>query len=504
LNPETLNPESGNSNPERSSYRQIFKATSLFGGVQVFNILIGIVRVKFVAILLGAAGVGIMGLLNAPLQLIISLTGLGIAFSAVRDISEANGSGDLTWIAQTITTLRRWSWFTGLLGAVVTVSLAPLLSQWTFGNHEYTWAFVWLSVTLLLQAISKGQVAILQGTRRLKDMAKASVIGSAVGLLTSIPLYYWYGIKGIVPAMIVTAVTGLFLSWYFSRKVEIEKIEITYRETYTSGLGMAKLGIFMTIAGFITSLAAYVLNAFISNKGGVEQVGLYNAGWGVVGQYTGIIFTAMATDYFPRLSAVQTNDSKVKELVRQQGETAILVMTPLLALLIITMPLVVRLLYTPAFLPIVMFANLTVLGMQFKAITWAMGYVYLAKGNGQLFLAMEIISGIVMLLLNLFFYYLYGLNGLGISFIISYLIGMAFSYFILKWKYHFDFPKEFLKIFLITYIFIIVSFLTVFIPGTIYRYLSGIIILTLITMFSLFKLNDLMDIRSYISSRFKR
>jgi O-antigen/teichoic acid export membrane protein len=125
---EKQNAERATLYAERSSYRQIFKATSLFGGVQVFNIIIGIVRVKFVAVLLGTAGVGIMGLLNAPLELIVSLTGLGIAFSAVRDISEANGSGDQSRIAKTITTLRRWSWFTGFLGAVVTVSFAPLLS----------------------------------------------------------------------------------------------------------------------------------------------------------------------------------------------------------------------------------------------------------------------------------------------------------------------------------------------------------------------------------------
>jgi O-antigen/teichoic acid export membrane protein len=498
-----LKPETEILNPERSSFRQIFKATSLFGGVQVFNILIGMVRVKFVAILLGTTGVGIMGLLNAPSQLIISITGLGIAFSAVRDISEANGGGDQTRIALAITTLRRWSWFTGLLGVTVTLLLAPLLSQWTFGNHDYTWAFIWLSITLLLQAISKGQSAILQGTRRLKDMAKASVIGSALGLITSVPLYYWYGIKGIVPAIIFTSLTGLFLSWSFSRKVEIKKIDITYRETFISGLDMVKLGIFMTIAGFVTYLSAYVLNAFISHRGGVEQVGLYNAGWGVVGQYTGIIFTAMATDYFPRLSAVQSDDKKVRELVRQQGETALLIITPLLALLIITMPLVVRLLYASAFLPIVMFANLTVLGMQFKVISWAMGYVYLAKGNGRLFLTLEVISGIIVLLLNLLFYYAYGLNGLGVSFIISYLISMVFSFLILRWKYNFNFPGEFYGRLITAIVLITASFLTVFIPGIVQRYSAGIIVFIIAALFSLYRLNDLMDVRSYIAGKLR-
>ncbi|NLA47900.1 MAG: oligosaccharide flippase family protein, partial [Bacteroidales bacterium] len=129
---------------EQSSYRQIFKATSLFGGVQVFTILIGIIRVKFVAILLGTEGVGIIGLLNSPLNMIVSITGLGISFSAVRDISEASGSGDQTILSRSVITLRRWSWFTGLFGAIVTIGFAPLLSQWSFGNREYTWAFVWL------------------------------------------------------------------------------------------------------------------------------------------------------------------------------------------------------------------------------------------------------------------------------------------------------------------------------------------------------------------------
>jgi O-antigen/teichoic acid export membrane protein len=492
------------SSSQQSSYRQIFKATSLFGGVQVFQILIGVVRVKFVAVLLGTAGVGIIGLLNAPLQLIMSITGLGIAFSAVRDVSEAHSTGDQRRIALVIKTLRRWSRFTGLLGAVVTISFAPLLSKWSFGNGDYTWAFIWLSVTLLLQAISKGQGAILQGTRRLKDMAKSGVAGSALGLLTSIPLYYVFGIRGIVPAMIITAVTTLFLSWYFSRKVAIEPIQLSFAETYGSGLGMAKLGIYMTLAGFLASLSAYVLNAFISNRSGVEQVGLYNAGWGVIGQYTGIIFAAMATDYFPRLSAIQDDNEKVRELVNQQAETALLIMTPLLALLIITMPIVVRVLYSPSFLPVVMFANLSVLGMQFKAISWAMGYVYLAKGNGKLFLTMEIISGTLIMGLNLLFYYLYGLNGLGISFIISYILGILMSYFVLRIKYDFNLPAIFYWRLISTYGFVVCSFLTIFINNELYRYLAGTVVLILATLFCLYKLNSLIDLHSYIIKKLKK
>lgn len=489
---------------ERSSYRQILKATSLFGGVQVFTILIGIVRVKFVAVLLGTEGVGIIGLLNSPINMIVSITGLGISFSAVRDISEASSGGDQTILSRSVITLRRWSWLTGLFGAIVTIGFAPLLSQWSFGNREYTWTFVWLSVTLLLQAISKGQSAVLQGTRRLKALAKAGVLGSAFGLITSVPLYYWFGINGIVPAFIVTAITGLLLSWYFSKKVPVENIQLSSREVFFSGLKMAKLGISMTIAGFIASLSAYVLNAFISNHGGIEQVGLYNAGWGVVGQYTAIIFAAMATDYFPRLAAIQADNNRVKALVNQQIYSALLVVTPLLILLIIMMPIVVRVLYTPAFLPVVMFAILTVLGIPFKVISWALGYIYLAKGDGRFFMVIEIITGTIILIFNLIFYYLYGLNGLGISFIVTYIIGVFFSFFALRWKYKFSLPNKLLGNFALLYCFLVLSFLAVFINDILLRYTGGVVILVASGYYSFYRLDELMSLKTFISDKIRQ
>jgi O-antigen/teichoic acid export membrane protein len=307
-----------------------------------------------------------------------------------------------------------------------------------------------------------------------------------------------------VPAMLISAVTTLLLSWYFARRVEIEKVKLSSRETYRSGLNMAKLGISMTIAGFLAAFSRFILNAYISHQGGIDQVGLYNAGWGVVGQYTAIVFAAMATDYFPRLSAIHQDNIKVKEFVGQQIETAILILTPLLSLLIVMMPIVVRILYTAEFSPMIMFAYLTILGIQFKTLSWAVGYIYLAKGNGRLFLVLEIISGVLALGLNLLCYYLFGLNGLGISFIVSYVAATVISFLVLKLTYQISFPiKLFGKLFA-AYLFVLLSFATVFFQDIFIRYITGIVALLAATLFSLYKLNELMDIREIIRTKLKR
>ena len=300
---------------EQKSYKQIVKATSLLGGVQVVNIIVGIIRSKFVAVLLGTTGMGILGLFTTTLSLIQITTGLGLSSSAVRDIAEANGSGDSHRIAKTITMFRRWVWVTGFSGTIITISLAPMLSKWTFGTQEYTWSFIWLSVICLLSAISSGQTALLQGMRRLKQMAKSTLFGSILGLFTSVPLYYLYGLKGIVPTLIITALFSLLFSWYFTRHIPIQPIKQTWNDTYYSGLTMAKLGLVLMLNGFMVTFVSYVVTLFINNKGGTSDVGLYRAGWTIATQYTGLVFTAMATDYYPRLAAFNKDNGLYKPVI---------------------------------------------------------------------------------------------------------------------------------------------------------------------------------------------
>src|SRR5574344_1221660 len=129
----------------QSSYRSIFKATSLFGGVQIYQILIQIIKSKFIAVLLGPAGVGIMGLFQSGIQLVQQFSSMGLANSAVRDVSEANGSNDIQRIATTVTVVRKLVWITGLLGLIIAACFAPVLSKFSFGNNDYTIPFIILS-----------------------------------------------------------------------------------------------------------------------------------------------------------------------------------------------------------------------------------------------------------------------------------------------------------------------------------------------------------------------
>ena len=269
----------------QTSYRQIMKATTLFGGVQVFQIIIQIIRSKFIAILLGPAGMGIAGLLNSTIGLIIGMTSFGLGTSAIKNIAKANSSGDEIRVAKVAKVLRRLVWLTGTLGTIVTLVLSPWLSQLTFGNKEYTLAFIWISITLLFTQLSVGQLVILQGMRKLQYLAKANLSGSVLGLLITVPLYYKLGIDGIVPGIIITSIIALSLSWFFARKIAIKPINISRKEALTESKDMLNMGFMISLSSLIALGTSYVVRIFISRLDGVEQVGLYTAGFAIINTY---------------------------------------------------------------------------------------------------------------------------------------------------------------------------------------------------------------------------
>ena len=490
---------------KKASYRHILKATSLFGGVQAIQLLANLVRGKFIALLLGPAGMGISSLFLSSTTMISNITGLGLNFSAVRDISIAAETNDALKISRIIKVYRRWTWGAGLLGVLVTICFAPLLSELTFGNKDYTWAFILLSGTLLLNAFAKGNLTILQGIRKLRETAKSTVIGSIVGLFTTLPLYYFFGVKGIIPAIILASLTAYFASAFYTNKIKQQPVQISLRETINAGQDMVKLGIIMMISVFLGALVTYLVNTFIRYKGGVPDVGLYQAGLSVTNQFIGLIFVAMGSDFFPRLSAISSDNKKVKEMVNEQAEIIILIAAPLLIALIVTAPLIIRILLSPEFYPIVEFIRWLAIGMLFKAATYSVGYIAFAKGDKKVFFWFDGFSGNMFTLIsNIIAYNFWGLYGLGVSFFLSFLIFFIAVQILTNKLYDFRYSHTFYKIFIFFLSLCLLTFTLTIITSPIWVYIGGFLLFVISSIFSFLELDKRIGFKALFNSRFNK
>ena len=383
---------------------------------------------------------------------------------------------------------------------VAVIILSPILSKYTFGNYDYCIPFAILSVILLIDQLSAGQKVILQGTRKLKDLAKATALGSTFGLLLSIPFYYWLGISGIVPTLILNSFAALIFSWYFSRRYKIKKVVVDNKTIMMVGKSMLKMGVAMSVSSIMVYLTTYVLIGFIRSQGNVEIVGLYTAGATIMASYTGLVFNAMATDYYPRLAAVNNNNEKCNAIINQQLEIAVLLLVPLLTICITFMPFIVHLLYSKEFDGINVYMVLSSLGMMFKVVSWGIAFEIIAKGNAKLYIINETVANLYSLGNNLIGFMIAGLTGLGISFTVSYMIYSIQVYILAKRRYAFSFSQSFNRLYIPAFTIVAICiFIVLWVKS--YSSIFGSIIVILSFVFSLYLLNKKMDLKTLIARK---
>lgn len=474
-----------------NSYKSILKGSMLFGGVQVFSILINLIRGKLIALLLGPEGMGISSLLSVSANTIQQFSGLGLNLSSIKELSETGENNNVLQVQTVVVTIRRLLLLTALIGSLFSMFFCSWLSEWTFGNAAYKWHFVFLSLMIFFTTLSNGELSILQGLHAIKKMAFASVIGSSIGLFIGIPLYYFCGYDGIVPAMIVLSLaTFSFYRYHSYHLVKIPNFKLNWREMFPLAKRMISLGIIMMIATLLGTLTNYMVNTFIGRTGSLNDVGLFQAAHSITNQYIGLVFTAMGMDFFPRLSAVSSDEQKIRELVNQQTEIVILISIPLAILLIITAPLLIEILLTDQFFTLIPVIRWMGLGIAFKAIAFPMGYISFAKGDKKTFFWLEGIWGnLLMLCLNITFYYYWGIYGLGVSFAILYIISCLLYKMLTFRLYHFTHNSQTILLSVKALLLLIICFGISFVNYVYISYGGMIIIGVIAISFSVFELN---------------
>ena len=396
------------------SYRHILKYTGIFGGVQGLNVLIGLVRTKLVAILLGPSGMGLASLFNTTVGFVSQATNLGLPISAVRQMSELYDRGDQEAINHFVKVIRGWSLLTALVGMLVCVAIGPFLSQTTFAWGDHSLHFMLLSPAVGMMAITGGETAILKGMRKLGSIAIIQVLAVVAALAISVPVYYVFGESGIVPVIVMMA----FATMVLTLKQSLKLIPLRLRGAkgmLGEGMEMVRLGVAFTLAAVIGTASEMLIRSYLNVTGDLDILGLYNAGYMLTITYAGMVFSAMEADYYPRLSAVQHDIEATNETVNRQMMVSLLLISPMLAALIIALPLLVPMLFSGKFLPVVGMAQVAALAMYMKVLTLPVAYITLARGYSLSYLFLESCYFVVFVVLIIVGYQYWGLFGTGLA-----------------------------------------------------------------------------------------
>jgi len=237
--------------------------------------------------------------------------------------------------------------------------------------------------------------------------------------------------------------------------------------------------------------------------GSLSEVGLFNAGYMMTMVYAGMIFAAMETDYFPRLSAIKSIGSEMSKLVNHQINASVFLLSPLLVLYSVCLPVILPLFLSRKFLPALELSQIMILAMYLRAAKLPLAYIPLAKGNSKSYMLMESIDDIMMIVFVLLMYFLFGLKGAGYGMVIAAFLDYLTLNVYMKLRYRYTLDKRSFLFFFVQSLLGVLTYLIVSYLDSFWYWISGSILFVLSVGISCFFFQKYTEIFSQIISSIK-
>jgi O-antigen/teichoic acid export membrane protein len=412
-----------------TSHRQILRATSIIGGASVINILISLLRTKVAAVLLGPAGIGLIGLFQNLLATASSVAALGFGAVGTRQIAEASGRADTDEVAAA----RRALFWGTLILALLGVLLVWLLREWLavrlMGDAHLAGDVGWLALGVGVTVAGGSQGALLNGLRRIGDIARVSIWSSVMSTVLGIGALMLWGTQALIIFVLAAPLAAFVVGHvYVARLPKVLSAPTPLPQLMGQWRTLARLGAAFMVSGVVVTAGQLAVRSMVQHQLGAEALGQFQAAWAISMTYIGFVLGAMGTDYYPRLTAAIHDHAAVNRLVNEQTEVALLLAGPVLIGMLALAPWVIELLYSSKFQEAANILSWQILGDVLKIVSWPLGYLILASGNGRAYMLVESAAISIFALLVWLLLPSLGVTATGIAFLGMYIVHLPLVY----------------------------------------------------------------------------
>jgi PST family polysaccharide transporter len=401
-------------------FARILRSSALMGGAQVVVLAAAFVRAKAIALILGASGVGLIGIFNAFSGNVASFAGWGLGTSGVRLIAGAPDEQKPAKIAA----VRRMGWALSLLGLALALLLFWPVGSATFASSQYAAEMAIVACAVPCVIASSAWSAVLHASGKVASLAKVQVAGALAGLLLGLPAIFLWGTIGIALSILFAAAVPAAVLWRAARA----ECQVSARSSPESvDLGrLVKLGGALMLVGWLGQLSAYVVRLAIVRSEGLEAAGYYQAAFAISGSLPGFVFAAMGADFFPRVAAAK-DEEEARQVTEKQILAGLLLGVPVIIGLLTLGKLCVHFLYANSFDAAIPLLTWMTWGVFVRIIAWPLGFRLLARGSAKAMITIEGLSAAVTAMVSVGLLYVYGLLGC----VVGFLAGQLFYAFLL-------------------------------------------------------------------------
>ena len=399
-------------------FARILRSSALMGGAQVVVLAAGFVRAKAIAVILGASGVGLVGIFTAFSGNVSSLAGWGLGTSGVRLIA---GAPEEEKPAKVVA-VRRMGWTLSLLGLALALILFWPVGSVTFASSQYAIEMAIVACAVPCVIASSAWSAILQASGKIASLAKVQISGALTGLLLGLPAIYLWGTIGIAISIFLAAAVPAFVLW---RAANSEYPAGSVASAGSADLRqLVSLGGALMVVAWLGQLSAYAVRLAIVRFDGLDGAGYYQAAFAISGSLPGFVFAAMGADFFPRVAAAK-DEAEAGSITEKQIQAGLLLGAPFIVGLLTLGKLSVHLLYANSFDAAIPLLAWMTWGVFVRIIAWPLGFKLLARGSAKAMIAIEGLSAAISAAAAVILLRPYGLIGCAIGFLIGQLLYAA-------------------------------------------------------------------------------
>ncbi|MFP7634217.1 O-antigen translocase [Pseudomonas veronii] len=398
-----------------------FLKTSLLNGIAVVVRMLTLLCInKILAIYVGPTGYAALGQFQNAVQMITTFASGAINAGVTKytaEYHEDEKRQHSVW--QTAGSI-------SILGAVTTGIVVAVfnerLSVLFLGDAKFGGVFIWFSATLILFVMNTLLLAVLNGKKEILRYVISNIAGSLFALAVTTYMAIIWGIYGALVALAVYQSISFFVTFALCCRAPWFKIRYFLgRIDPDVARDLAKYTAMSLTSVACVPLSQILVRNHIGQSFGWEAAGYWEALTRLSGAYLMLITTTLSVYYLPRFSELKSSAELHAEI--KSGYKIILPLTAIGALIIyVFRDLVVKLLFTPAFLPMTDLFAWQMVGDTLKIGSWVLAYLMLGKAMFKLFMVTELVFAATFVLLTWLFTKTFGLQGVTMAYALNYAI----------------------------------------------------------------------------------
>lgn len=442
----------------------IIKNTLKLAISKIVKLIVGFIKTKIAALLIGTEGIGAMNQFSFTTSKISDFSLLSMNHGVVKQIAERKSKDD--YKEQIANVLKSYTLIISIVTIIVVCSLLLFIDNltiWFFGDIKYKNIFIISIICIPLMIYNSWANSLLRAYKEIKYLARSEIYASIGALCVFVPAIYFFKLKGAIAGMAFVFIFILILNQFFAHKKILNKIKLSIKDIFKAKfikLDIKELflfaGIGITIGLYDIIAETFTRSVVVANLG-LEGIGIYSPNIALSGMFTGFLLPSIFTYLFPRFAESKSN-SEINGIINDVFRLISFTSIPFVLILIAFRFEVIPLLYSSEFNNAAIFLPGHMFGTLFYLYMSVFGQVFSPTGRVKIYGVFNFFLISLKILIVFIFVKRFGLMGYMLQFIIPpFIFFIIFLVYLIK-NINFKFEKNNLWLFVYTCVTCIVTY----------------------------------------------